>query len=232
MDNRLPKHVAIIMDGNGRWAKKQGKMRTFGHKAGVETVRKIVRESGNLGIEVLTLYTFSTENWARPDEEVGFLMNLLLHFFQKEVDELNRENVSIRILGEMDGFPEKLRKVMDGAVKRTKDNTGLILALALNYGGQDEILMAARACADELQSGKIKEITKEAFASHLYTAGFPPLDLLIRTSGEIRLSNFLLWQCAYAEFVFVDTLWPDFDETEYHKALEEYGRRKRRFGKV
>lgn len=228
----IPKHIAIIMDGNGRWAKNKNKPRSIGHKKGAEAVRDIVKASHSLGVEALTLYTFSTENWARPDEEVGFLMKLLMTFFQKEVEELDKQNVQIRVLGDMSKFPTLLKDTMQKAIEQTSSNTGLILGLALNYGGQDEIINAVKACGQDYKDGKIEEITKEAFESHLYTAGFPELDLLIRPGGEQRISNFLLYQSAYAEFVFMDTLWPDFTREKFMEAIDIFSNRKRRFGNV
>ena len=234
---RLPRHVAIIMDGNGRWAQKRGMPRTFGHKAGVEALRGIIRHSSDLGIEALTIYAFSTENWKRSVEEVGALMGLLLEYFTKELDELHRERVCIRILGDIDAMPKGLEKqqaALRAAMERTKDNTGLRLNIALNYGGRQEIVRAAqtlarRACAGELSP---EDITMDVFADALYTRGMPEVDLVIRTSGEMRLSNFLLYQCAYAEFYVTDVLWPDFDCDAYDEALAAYAKRNRRFGGV
>lgn len=234
---KLPRHVAIIMDGNGRWAQRRGMPRSFGHKAGVEALREIIRHSDDLGIEVLTIYAFSTENWTRSAEEVGALMGLLLEYFTKELDELNRKNVQIRILGDIDGMPrglERQQAALHAAIDRTRGNTGLKLCIALNYGGQQEIVRAARQLARRAAAGEIdpEQIDRERFAAELYTAGLPEVDLLIRTSGEMRLSNFLLYQLAYAEFYQTDTLWPDFDRDAYDKALLAYTRRNRRFGGV
>ena len=235
--SRLPRHVAIIMDGNGRWAQKRGLPRTFGHKAGVEALREIIRHSDDLGIEALTIYAFSTENWKRSAEEVGALMGLLLEYFTKELDELNEENVQIRILGDIDGMPdglEKQKSALHAAVERTRGNTGLKLCIALNYGGRQEIVRAARILAQQAAEGLIapEEIDMPRFESQLYTAGLPEVDFLIRTSGEIRLSNFLLYQLAYAEFYQTDILWPDFDRHTYDEALLAYTKRNRRFGGV
>ena len=235
--SRLPRHVAIIMDGNGRWAQKHGLPRTFGHKAGVEALREIIRHSDELGIEALTIYAFSTENWKRSAEEVGALMGLLLEYFTKELDELNEENVQIRILGDIDGMPAELDKqksALHAAIERTKGNTGLKLCIALNYGGRQEIVRAARILAQQTAQGLIspEEIDMPRFESQLYTAGLPEVDFLIRTSGEIRLSNFLLYQLAYAEFYQTDILWPDFDRRAYDEALLAYTKRNRRFGGV
>ena len=234
---RLPRHVAIIMDGNGRWAQKRGMPRTFGHKAGVEALREIIRHSDELGIEVLTIYAFSTENWRRSAEEVGALMGLLLEYFTRELDELNRENVQIRILGDIDGMPaqlEKQKRALYAAIERTCANTGLKLCIALNYGGRQEIVRAAQRLAKKAADGDIapEQIDMEMFAGELYTAGLPEVDFLIRTSGEMRLSNFLLYQLAYAEFYQTDVLWPDFDRRAYDEALAVYTTRNRRFGGV
>ena len=233
----LPRHVAVIMDGNGRWATKRGMPRSFGHKAGVEALRGIIRHSSNLGIEALTIYAFSTENWTRSVEEVGALMGLLLEYFTRELDELHREQVCIRILGDIGGMPKGLERqqaALYAAMEKTKDNTGLRLNIALNYGGQQEIVHAARALAKKAAAGEIRpeEISREMFAGELYTAGLPEVDFLIRTSGELRLSNFLLYQMAYAEFYQTDTLWPDFDTEAYDEALRAYAKRSRRFGGV
>ena len=234
---KLPRHVAIIMDGNGRWAKRRGMPRSFGHKAGVEALRAIIRHSDDLGIEALTIYAFSTENWKRSAEEVGALMGLLLEYFTRELDELHEKNVRIRILGDIDGMPaglERQQKALRDAMDRTRENTGLKLNIALNYGAQQEIARAARRLAEQVASGALdaKDIDCARFESELYTAGLPPVDLLIRTSGEMRLSNFLLYQLAYAEFYRTDTLWPDFDSDAYDEALRAYAQRERRFGGV
>ena len=233
----LPRHVAIIMDGNGRWAQKRGMPRTFGHKAGVEALRGIIRHSSDLGIEALTIYAFSTENWKRSVEEVGALMGLLLEYFTRELDELHREHVCIRILGDIDAMPaglEKQQAALRAAMERTKDNAGLKLNIALNYGGRQEIVRAAQALARRACAGELapEEITMDMFADELYTRGMPEVDLVIRTSGEMRLSNFLLYQCAYAEFYKTDVLWPDFDCDAYDEALAAFAKRNRRFGGV
>ncbi len=233
----LPRHVAIIMDGNGRWAKKRGLPRTLGHKAGVEALRDTIRYTDELGIEALTIYAFSTENWKRSAEEVGALMGLLLDYFARELEELNRENVCIRILGDIDGMPDKFakqKKALRDAMEKTRNNTGVHLNIALNYGGRQEITAAAASLAREVQAGTLRpeEITMEKLASRLTTAGLPEVDLIIRTSGELRLSNFLLWQCAYSEFYITDTLWPDFNRECYDQALMSFAGRQRRFGGV
>ncbi len=232
---KLPRHVAVIMDGNGRWAKQRGMPRSFGHRAGVEALRGIIRRTGDLGIEALTLYAFSTENWKRSAEEVSALMRLLLEYFTRELDELHEKNVRIRILGDIDGIPDdfdKQKRAMYAAMERTKDNTGLKLNVALNYGGRQEIVRAARRLSERVQSGELapQNIDQACFENELYTVGLPDVDFLIRTSGEMRLSNFLLYQCAYAEFYQTDLLWPDFDQNAYDEALRAYAKRERRFG--
>ena len=230
---RLPKHVAIIMDGNGRWAKQHKVKVALGHRTGTETLRGIIRNSSDLGIKALSLYAFSTENWGRPQGEVEALMQLILDFFQSEIDELDEKNVRITILGDKSALPQKQREALMEAERRTNDNTGLCLNIAINYGGRAELVTAAQALAQKVRDGQLnpEDITEELFGQHLYTAGMPDVDLLIRTSGEMRLSNFLLYQCAYAEFVFPTVLWPDFDLKQYHQCIAEFQGRKRRFGK-
>ena len=231
--DRLPAHVAIIMDGNGRWAASRGLPRSAGHAAGTEALRDIIRASDDWGVRHLTIYAFSTENWARSKEEVGALMSLLLRYFASEIDELDEKNVRIRILGDVAGLPAPQREAVERAMERTKDNTGLNLNIALNYGGRAELTRAARRLAERAQAGELRpeDIDEAAFAAELYTAGQPDVDLLIRTSGEMRLSNFLPWQTAYAEMVFDKTCWPDFDRAAYLRALREYAGRSRRFGR-
>jgi undecaprenyl diphosphate synthase len=228
----LPRHLAIIMDGNGRWAKARRLPRVAGHRRGVETVRRIVRRAGELGIEVLTLYAFSSENWRRPVEEISDLMGLLRHFIRADLDEIAQAGVRIRVIGDYRAFQDDVVRLIDGAIERTAANTGMTLAIALNYGSQNELAHAARALAEQARAGALDPaaITPELIERNLYTGDLPPVDLLIRTSGERRLSNFLLWQAAYAELLFVDTLWPDFDEAELERALEDFARRERRFG--
>ena len=230
----LPRHVAIIMDGNGRWAKRRMRPRALGHRAGVETMRAVIRESSDLGIEALSFYAFSTENWSRPPEEVGALMGLLMEFFGREIDELHENRVRIRILGDVEGMPEPQRGALIAAMERTGENPGLKLNIAINYGARAELARAARRLAARAARGELKpeDIDEARLAGELYTAGLPEVDLLIRTSGEQRLSNFLLYQCAYAELVFADALWPDFDLAAYHAALRAYAGRNRRFGGV
>ena len=231
---RIPVHVAIIMDGNGRWAALRNKPRTFGHEAGVEAVREVVKASGRLGVKYLTLYTFSVENWKRPKLEVSALMSLLTRTTIKELDDLMKNNVKLITTGRIDGLPLERRRVIQTAVEKTRDNDGLILNLALNYGGRAEILDAVRSIAKAVKAGVIDlpEINDELFSEFLYTADIPDPDLLIRTSGERRISNFLLWQTSYTELYIIDTLWPDFGRKELYEAVLDYQRRDRRFGQV
>ncbi len=231
---RMPKHVAIIMDGNGRWAKARGLSRSAGHAAGTEALREIIRASDDWGIEALSIYAFSTENWARSKEEVSALMGLLLKYFGSEIDELCEKNVKITILGDVDGLPGPQREAVIKAMDRTRDNTGLKLNIALNYGGRAELVRAAKLLAQKVKDGEIapEDIDDDLFAAQLYTAESPDVDLLIRTSGEQRLSNFLPWQTTYAEFVFDATNWPDFDRAHYLECLRVYADRDRRFGGV
>ena len=231
-EGTLPRHVAIIMDGNGRWAKKRFLPRAAGHRAGVEAVRKVTRAARAMGIEALTLYAFSSENWRRPESEVSDLMGLLRLFIRSDLDELVRENVRLRVIGDYRRFAPDLVKMVDDALARTAANSGPILVIALNYGAQAELVAATRALAADAAAGRIDPtaIDEAAIEARLETADLPPLDLLIRTSGEHRLSNFLLWQAAYAELLFVDTLWPDFDAPHLADAVQSYGRRVRRFG--
>lgn len=230
--SKLPRHVAIIMDGNGRWAKRHRLNVAMGHRQGTETLREIIRHTDDLGIEALSIYAFSTENWNRSREEVAALMQLILDFFASEIDELDAKNVRILILGDKTPLPEKQREVLLHAEERTACNTGLRLNIALNYGGRAELARAARELALLVRSGQMtpEDITEARLAEHLYTRGQPDVDLLIRTSGEMRLSNFLLYQCAYAEFLFPTVLWPDFSIQDYDQALLAYGGRERRFG--
>lgn len=222
----LPAHVAIIMDGNGRWAKARALPRAFGHRAGVNRLREIIRFSSDAGISALTLYAFSTENWKRPRDEVGTLMSLLIEYFNSEIDELDENRVRIRTIGAISSLPKDVYEAVQAAAVRTEANDGLILNIALNYGSHDEILRAVNAC---LLDGTEK-VDDKCFSERLDTAGLPPLDLLIRTGGEMRLSNFLLYQAAYAELYFTDTFWPDFDRDAYIAALCEFARRQRRYG--
>jgi undecaprenyl diphosphate synthase len=224
----LPKHIAIIMDGNGRWAKKRGLPRMAGHREGINSVRDIVEACGQLGIKVLTLYTFSLENWRRPKFEVSALMGLLVKTINKEVEDLHRNNVQVRTIGHLNDLPSIAQKGMLQAIDRTKANTGLILNLALSYGGRQEILEAVKRIVDDPP----KEITEDLVSSYLSTTGLPDPDLLIRTSGEFRISNFLLWQLAYTEIYVTDVLWPDFRREDLYHAIDEYQSRERRFGLI
>ena len=222
----VPRHVAIIMDGNGRWAKARYLPRVAGHRKGIEAVRHVTRAARNLGIEVLTLYAFSSENWRRPVDEVNDLMGLLRHFIRTDLDELVREDVRLRVIGDLAAFQPDLVALIDGALERTATNAGSMLVIALNYGSHDEIVRAARSLAGRDPA----LIDAAALEGALDTGGLPPLDLMIRTSGEHRLSNFMLWQAAYAELLFVDTLWPDFGADELEAAVAAYAGRERRYG--
>lgn len=228
----VPRHVAIIMDGNGRWAKARRLPRIAGHRQGAEAVRRVARAARELGIEALTLYAFSSENWRRPEEEVSDLMGLLRHFLRSEIDELARENVRLHVIGDWRRLSPDLVRLIEDAIARTARNTGCQLAIALNYGAQAEIAAAARQLAARVRDGEmaVEAIDEAAIEDALTTRDLPPLDLLIRTSGEVRLSNFLLWQAAYAELLFVDTLWPDFGADALADAVAQFGRRHRRFG--
>lgn len=231
---KLPRHIAIIMDGNGRWAKQRGLPRIAGHREGVKAVRDIVEACGELGIGVLTLYTFSKENWRRPREEVSALMRLLLRTLRREIDELVRNNVRLMTVGDIENLPGNAREGILEGIEATKQNTGLVLNLALNYGGREEIVSAVRDIAFQVQEGRLKPetINGEMIQHHLHTSQLPDPDLLIRTSGEFRISNFLLWQLAYTEIYITDILWPDFRRKDLYEAIEDYRRRERRFGKV
>lgn len=230
LPKKLPRHVAIIMDGNGRWAQARGLPRIMGHRAGVEALRDIIKACVEFGIPYLTVYAFSTENWARPKEEVNGLMNILEEMIDKEVPELHRQGVQIRHIGKLEGLRPDLQRKIQEAIALTRHNRRLVLCVAFNYGGRDEILQAVRKI---LAAGlRPEEVTEETFTQYLYTAGIPDPDLVIRTSGEIRISNFLLWQAAYAEWYFTPVYWPDFDREEFRKALEAYAQRQRRFGRV
>jgi undecaprenyl diphosphate synthase len=230
--SRVPRHVAIIMDGNGRWAKARGLPRAAGHRQGAEAARKVLRAAGEAGVECLTLYAFSSENWQRPQDEINDLMGLLRFYISRELQALHREGVRLRILGNHKAFQADVATMIDQAVARTADNDKMTLAIALNYGARAELAQAARRIADLVASGQMApdEVDEAALEASLETAGLPPLDLLIRTSGERRLSNFLLWQAAYAELLFVQTLWPDFDGDALRAALADYAGRERRFG--
>ncbi|WP_078554628.1 isoprenyl transferase [Bacillus alkalicellulosilyticus] len=230
----IPKHVAIIMDGNGRWAKKKGLPRIAGHREGMKVINKIVRKANELGIETLTLYAFSTENWKRPKAEVDFLMRLPELFLGKELPVLMEENVKVRLMGSKENLPPHTLRAVETAITKTNENTGLILNFALNYGGRTEIIQAVQTMAKQVQEGLITydQIDETLMADNLMTNQLPDPDLLIRTSGEIRLSNFMLWQLAYSEFWFTEVLWPDFTEIHFEEAIREYQHRGRRYGGV
>ena len=220
----VPRHVAIIMDGNGRWATQKGLPRVAGHKAGAEAVRRTLQAAADAGVEVLTLYAFSSENWRRSDEEISDLTGLMRYYLERELNRLVDEGVKLRLIGDYRAFGPEMTRQLEAAVHRTAENSRLTLVVALNYGSQQEI---AKAAAEAAEGG---EITVETIGDHLETSGLPDLDLLIRTSGEVRLSNFLLWQAAYAELLFTPLLWPDFDETAFNDALAQFSARQRRFG--
>ena len=236
-ENNLPKHVAIIMDGNGRWARERGLPRVAGHRAGVKSVREAIQTSIDLGIPVLTLYAFSQENWKRPKEEISVLMSLLDYFLNKEIKSLQKQDVSFRALGRIEALPKPVLKKLNEAIDSTRGNTKLVFNLALNYGARTEILDAVRkivceALTSPLHLNSFPELTENYFSDRLYTRGLPDPDLLIRTSGEMRLSNFLLWQLSYAEIYITKKYWPDFTKEDYVKAIREYQKRERRFGDV
>ncbi|AWU93481.1 isoprenyl transferase [Azospirillum ramasamyi] len=230
--NTAPGHVAIIMDGNGRWAKARGLPRTAGHKKGVDAVRRTVEAARELGIGTLTIFSFSSENWRRPEEEISDLMGLLRFYLRSEVAELHRAGIRLRVIGDRNRLSEDINRLIDNAEALTRDNRVMTLVVALSYGSRLEIVHAARRLAEEVAAGRLSPdaIDEDALSARLYTADIPDPDLIIRTSGEKRISNFLLWQAAYAELVFVDTLWPDFTKRDLEAAIEEFHRRERRFG--
>lgn len=228
----LPRHVGIIMDGNGRWARARGLPRSKGHHAGMKALRRAVEAADHFRVEALTIYSFSAENWARPKTEVDYLFSLLRHFVRRDVDDLHRRNVRIRIIGERGGLPEDISRLLRHCEELTRANSGLTLVVAFNYGGRQEIAQAARQLAEKVARGEMRaqDITPQAIGAHLHAPDLPELDLLIRTGNEQRLSNFLLWQSAYAELVFLPEYWPDFDALSFQRALLEYAARERRFG--
>lgn len=232
--DKVPAHIAIIMDGNGRWAKSRFMPRTYGHKVGVETIRKVVKECSRLGVKYLTLYAFSTENWKRPKDEVSALMGLLVKYLRNELEELHKNNVKILTIGDISKLPEACIEELALAKEKTKDNTGLVMSLALNYGGRNDLVNAVKNISQDLVDGKISldDIGDNLISSHLSTNESPDPDLVVRTSGEQRLSNFLLWELAYSEFYFTDIHWPDFDEKELQMAIFAYQSRDRRFGAI
>lgn len=232
--SRLPRHIAIIMDGNGRWAKQRGLPRTAGHKVGAETFRKIATYCKDLGVEYLTVYAFSTENWKRPADEVGVIMGLLKQYMLEAIDSMERDQIRLRFLGDLSAISPELQALVDRTNEISTHIHGFQANVCLNYGGRDEILRAVRRFASECAAGERKpeDLDETLFSSYLDSAGIPDPELIIRPSGEQRLSNFLLWQCAYSEFYYTDTLWPDFDEAELDRALEAYRHRDRRFGGI
>jgi undecaprenyl diphosphate synthase len=231
---RIPTHLGVIMDGNGRWAKSRGKRRTEGHIEGVKALRNLVQLCITYGVAHLTVFSFSSENWTRPQDEISFIFNLLRRFVASDLQSLIRNNVKIRIIGSRAGLEPSLIRLIDDVEAKTADNTGLVLIVAFNYGGKAEIVEATRRIALDVAAGRLspEAITEETIAASLYTAGLPDPDLIIRTSGEQRISNFLLWQAAYSEFVFVDEYWPDFDENSFIRVLEAFALRDRRFGGI
>jgi undecaprenyl diphosphate synthase len=232
--NKLPKHVAIIMDGNGRWANQRGKQRVMGHKKGASAVREVIEEAARKEIKFLTLFTFSTENWSRPEDEVSVLMRLLLSSLKKEFNRLTKNNIKLKSIGDSSGLPTLVSEELNYVIEKTKNNTGLTLTLALNYGAKEELTQAMKTIANKVKNSIIspEKVDQSTINEHLYSHYLPPVDLLIRTSGEKRLSDFLLWHIAYAELYFTTTLWPDFSKEDLNKALTNYGKRERRFGKT
>jgi undecaprenyl diphosphate synthase len=231
---RIPRHLAIIMDGNGRWAEQRRLPRIVGHHRGVAAVRSVVEECRGLGISFLTLYAFSSENWGRPENEVHALMELLGQYLQSELDTMLTQKIRLKVIGETERLPAEIRKTLDATIVRTSANEEMVLTLALSYGARDEIIRAVRRIAEGLRKEEVlpEDINETLLSENLDTGDMPDPDLLIRTSGEMRISNFLLWQMAYTELYFTETLWPDFDRAELHRALVEYGRRERRFGRT
>ncbi len=234
LKERLPRHVAVIMDGNGRWAKQRGMPRIMGHRRGVDVLKDLLRCCRDWGVEALTAYAFSTENWGRPAEEVEFLMMLFERILRRELREMTAQNVRIRFIGNLEALPGSLQVEIDRAVEATQHNTGICFSVATNYGGRQELIQVCQTLAAQVKAGELQpeEIDESVFERHLYTAGICDPDLLIRTSGEMRISNFLLWQLAYSEIYVTETLWPDFDRAEFHRSLCAYQSRDRRFGKV
>ena len=231
---RLPRHIAIIMDGNGRWAKRRNQPRVFGHRQGAKSVRKVVEATARLGINNLTLYAFSTENWNRPKHEIKTLMKLLVNALKNELGLMMKNNIRLNAIGHTDMMPTNVQQELQEVLDETKENTGLVLTLALSYGARQEILRAVQEISHKVKNNiiSVENVDDNIINKHLYTQNLPDVDLLIRTSGEVRISNFLLWQIAYAELYFTDELWPDFNETSLHKAITDYQKRERRFGKT
>lgn len=233
-NKKIPNHIAIIMDGNGRWAQAQGKGRVAGHKAGVDSVRAVVKGARKAGVKALTLFAFSSENWQRPEKEVSVLMDLFMYVLTKEVKRLHKNNICFQVIGDLSRFSDKLQKSIKKSEQLTAGNTELVLSIAANYGGRWDITNAAKQLASQVQKNEIslEDINENSLHEHTCLANLPPLDLLIRTGGDYRISNFLLWQAAYAEFYFTDILWPDFNETEFEKSIDIFDQRERRFGKT
>lgn len=231
---KVPVHVAVIMDGNGRWAKKNGKERIYGHQEGTKSVKEAIKASINTGVRYLTLYAFSKENWRRPKEEVDFLMELLIRSIESELEELKENGIRLMVIGDIDSLPEKVKDKVDNALEETKNNDTLYLIIALNYGARWEIAKMTKKIAERVKNGEIdiNDIDEKMISSHLTTAGIPDPELMIRTSGEKRISNFLLWQLAYTELYFTDKFWPEFKETDFYEAILDYQKRERRFGKI
>ncbi|MBV8390388.1 MAG: isoprenyl transferase [Mucilaginibacter sp.] len=231
---RLPQHIAIIMDGNGRWAKGKGKLRVFGHRNGVQSVRDVVEGAAELGIKYITLYTFSSENWNRPKLEVSAIMELMISTIHKEISNFMKNNIRLNAIGDLNMLPEKAYAELTGAIKKTAQNTGITLTLALSYSSRREIVQAAKNIAEKVQNGELStaDIDEETFENNLYTSGMPDPELMIRTSGEYRISNYLLWQIAYAELYFTPKLWPDFRREDLFEAIIDYQKRERRFGMI
>jgi undecaprenyl diphosphate synthase len=234
MDNRLPQHVAIIMDGNGRWAKKKNRPRIFGHREGMKRVREIVEYARKEGIKVLSLFAFSSENWNRPLTEINFLMSLLEEYVKKEVSELKKNNIQLRFIGDLKKLPEKYYALVKRSEEELRDCSGMVLNIALSYGGRQEIIFAIKNLIKDVENNVLnfEDINEQVFANYLFTKDLPNPDLLIRTSGEMRISNFFLWQIAYTELYITETFWPDFKEKDFQKALDDYAKRERRFGKI
>lgn len=232
--NKLPRHVAIIMDGNGRWAKKRGFPRIAGHRVGAKTIRRVVEKAARIGIDALTLYAFSVDNWKRPKNEIAALMRLLVQYLDKETKELNKNNIRLNAIGKIEGLPDFVQDKLKESIERTKNNSGMIFTLALNYGSRDEIVNAAKNIAGLVKKNRLdlSNINESTFSGQLYTHNLPELDFMIRTSGEQRLSNFLLWQASYAELYMTAKLWPDFGPEDFEAALVEFQNRKRRFGRI
>ena len=231
---KVPTHVAIIMDGNGRWAKKRNRERIYGHREGVDSVKAVVEAAGEIGVKYLTLYAFSSENWSRPKEEVEALMSLLVQGIHDELDNIMKQNVRIRVIGDLSKLKPEVRQAVEESIEKTRNNTALNVVIALSYGSRDEIVSAVKEIARKVKEGKldVEDISQETISGHLYTAGIPDPDLLIRTSGEIRISNFLLWQISYTELYFTPILWPDFKQEQFFEAIYNYQQRERRFGKI